>query len=215
MLCANQQTMRQACADSRCVGDPLPGVTVKLVPADDDTYEIRVSGTLVTPGYFRRPDLAGHCFEAEGFYCLGDAVNSAEPDNPPRGCCSAAPPPAPPPPPRGESRPRLRDGMAQRGGNARYARRANQAGGPVLHSPQLEDHLGPVLARLNPDSGSAARIARLIVMAQPPSLDAGEITDKGYVNQRQHLAISAGLVELLYAEPAPCNVIRPSTQEIE
>ena len=76
MLCANQQTMRQACADSRCIGDP-PGVTVKLVPADDDTYEIRVSGTLVTPGYFRRPDLAEHSFDAEGFYCLGDAVSSA------------------------------------------------------------------------------------------------------------------------------------------
>ena len=92
---------------------------------------------------------------------------------------------------------------------------ANQAGGPVLHSPQLEDHLGPVLARLNSDSGSAARIARLIVMAQPPSLDAGEITDKGYVNERQVLAIRAGLVELLYAGPAPGNVVRPSTQEIE
>jgi feruloyl-CoA synthase len=45
------------------------------------------------------------------------------------------------------------------------------------------------------------------VLAEPPSLDAGEITDKGYVNQRKVLACRAALVEMLYADPAPAGVI--------
>jgi hypothetical protein len=52
-----------------------------------------------------------------------------------------------------------------------------------------------------------ARIERLLVMARPADLDAGEITDKGYVNQRQVLANRAALVELLYAEPVPAGVV--------
>lgn len=237
-----------AYTDSRCIGDPLPGVTLKLVPAGDDTYEIRVRGALVSPGYFRRPELAGQSFDDEGFYCPGDAVSFAEPDNPAAGLLF-----------RGRlaedfklltgtfvrvgalrtallsAAPILSDAViagenrdyvgAMAWLNAAEARGAlagtgqgaagPDAAGPVLHSPQLQDHLGLLLARLNSAAGSAARIARLIVMAQPPSLDAGEITDKGYVNQRQVLASRAGLVELLYAEPAPANVIRPGTQETE
>ena len=45
------------------------------------------------------------------------------------------------------------------------------------------------------------------VMARPADLDAGEITDKGYVNERQVLANRAALVELLYAEPVPAGVV--------
>jgi hypothetical protein len=51
------------------------------------------------------------------------------------------------------------------------------------------------------------RIERLLVMARPADLDAGEITDKGYVNQRQVLANRAALVELLYTEPVPAGVV--------
>jgi feruloyl-CoA synthase len=48
-------------------------------------------------------------------------------------------------------------------------------------------------------------------MAQPASLDSGEITDKGYVNQRQVLARRAALVDLLYADPPPAGVIVAGT----
>ena len=44
-------------------------------------------------------------------------------------------------------------------------------------------------------------------MARPADIDAGEMTDKGYVNQRQVLAKRAALVELLYAQPVPAGVI--------
>src|SRR5690606_36261245 len=49
--------------------------------------------------------------------------------------------------------------------------------------------------------GSSRRVGRFVVMTEPPSIDAGEITDKGYVNQRATLERLAGLVEGLYANP--------------
>ena len=72
-------------ADGRCIGNPLPGVTLKLVPDDGDVYEIRAAGVAVTPGYLRRPDLATTAFDDEGFYCPGDAVSFADPADPARG----------------------------------------------------------------------------------------------------------------------------------
>jgi feruloyl-CoA synthase len=55
--------------------------------------------------------------------------------------------------------------------------------------------------------GSSMRIARCLLLAEPPSIDANEITDKGYLNQRAVLAKRAALVERLHAEPAPADVI--------
>ena len=67
--------------------------------------------------------------------------------------------------------------------------------------------LAQSLADHNATAGSAARVERLVVMARPADLDGGEITDKGYVNQRQVLINRSTLVELLYAQPAPAHVI--------
>ena len=52
-----------------------------------------------------------------------------------------------------------------------------------------------------------SRIARCLILTEPPSIDASEITDKGYLNQRAILANRAALVERLYAEPTPAEVI--------
>ena len=63
---------------------------------------------------------------------------------------------------------------------------------------------------LNAGAGSAARIERLLLLEQPPSLDAGEITDKGYLNQRRCLECRAVEVTRLYApEPDP-EIITPA-----
>ena len=51
-------------------------------------------------------------------------------------------------------------------------------------------------------TGSANRVARLHVLAEPPAIDKGEITDKGSINQRAVLAHRAALVEALYDGPA-------------
>ena len=71
----------------------------------------------------------------------------------------------------------------------------------------LRAHLGACLAQLNEAAGSASRIERLLVLEAPPDMDAGEITDKGYVNQRRVLERRAALVERLFAEPADAAVI--------
>jgi feruloyl-CoA synthase len=56
-------------------------------------------------------------------------------------------------------------------------------------------------------TGASSRIARAVVLAEPPSLDIGEMTDKGSINQRAVLAHRAALVEALYAAPPPADVI--------
>jgi len=63
---------------------------------------------------------------------------------------------------------------------------------------------------MNGDAGSAGRIERLLLLDTPPSLDAGEITDKGYLNQRRCLECRADEVARLYADPAGPGVITPA-----
>jgi feruloyl-CoA synthase len=64
------------------------------------------------------------------------------------------------------------------------------------------------LATFNAQAGgSSRRIARFLMLSEPPSIDAGEITDKGYVNQRQTLERRAALVAALYAEPPGDGVV--------
>ena len=224
-------------ADGRCIGNPLPGVTLKLVRDEADVYEIRVRGVAVTPGYLSRPDLATAAFDDEGFYCPGDAVSFADPADPARGLLFRG---------RLAEDFKLSTGTFVRVGALRTAllsaapvigdavitgqdrdtvgalawlnpaelpeslAGAQLSDEPVLYSPPLAEHLGAVLAALNSGQGSASRIERLIVAAQPASLDDGEITDKGYVNQRRVLANRAELVELLYGDPVPEGVITPA-----
>ena len=66
------------------VGNPAPGIELKLVPAGDK-HEVRVRGPNVTPGYYREPDLTRDAFDEEGFYRIGDAMKLADPDDPAKG----------------------------------------------------------------------------------------------------------------------------------
>ena len=219
--------------DARCIGVPLPGTEVKLVPAEG-AYEIRVKGPMVTPGYFERPDLTAAAFDAQGFYRAGDAVGLADSDDLNAGLVF-----------RGRiaedfkldtgtfvrvgavrtallsAVPILADAVIageERGSvcalawlNAAEARklldREPHADGELITDEAIRSELVGALAAHNATEGSSARIERLLVMARPADLDAGEITDKGYVNQRQVLANRAALVELLYTEPVPAGVI--------
>lgn len=223
-------------ADARCIGTPLPGVTVKLVPSEGDTYEIRVRGKLITPGYYGRPDLSESAFDAEGFYRPGDAVSFADRADPNAGLLFRG---------RLAEDFKLSTGTFVRVGALRTAllsaapvlADAVIAGqdrdevcalawlnhvevekalgsmppsrGEIVYSDVLAAHLAAALSSLNADAGSASRIRRLIVMATPPRLDEGEITDKGYVNQRTVLTTRAALVDLLYADPSSSVVITP------
>jgi feruloyl-CoA synthase len=82
-----------------------------------------------------------------------------------------------------------------------------ESDGQVIIDKRLHRLLAQALAEYNDGSGSSARIERLLVMARPADLDAGEITDKGYVNQRKVLACRSALVAMLYAEHVPPGVV--------
>jgi feruloyl-CoA synthase len=222
--------------DARCIGVPLPGTQVKLVPAEG-AYEIRVKGPNVTPGYFARPDLTAAAFDSEGFYRSGDAVALADPDDPNAGlifrgriaedfklatgtfvrvgalrtALLSCAPVLSDAVITGEERPFV---GALAWLNATEARALLGAGAPpdgeLVVSEELAETLARALAGHNAGAGSATRIERLAVLARPPDLDAGEITDKGYINQRRVLGHRAALVDLLYADPPPPGVITPA-----
>ena len=220
-------------ADARCIGVPLPGAEVKLA-AVEDAYEIRVKGPMVTPGYFARPDLTADAFDEDGYYRTGDAVVLADPADPNAGllfrgrvaedfkletgtfvrvgavrtALLSAIPVLSDAVLAGENRDYL---SALAWVNAAEAARVlgedlHQALDLIRGEP-LRRHLAQALAEHNVAAGSSARIERLVMLIEPASLDEGEITDKGYVNQRRVLARRAGLVELLYADPVPDGVI--------
>ena len=220
-------------APTGCIGVPIPGCTIKLAPVAD-RLEIRVKGPNVTPGYFRRPDLTETAFDEDGFYRSGDAVLTLDAQDPNQGMLFdgriaenfklltgtwvAA----------GALRTRLISAAGVLadavicGQDAEYvaamawvnqaeARRLTGAGEDVtLDDATLRAHLAEALRSLNGQAGSASRIERLLLLAQPPSLDAGEITDKGYLNQRRTLECRAADVTRLYAEPADPAVISGS-----
>jgi feruloyl-CoA synthase len=78
----------------------------------------------------------------------------------------------------------------------------------VLAHPAVRARFRGLLEALAREAtGSASRVARAILLWEPPSLDANEITDKGSLNQRAVLARRAGLVEELYASPPSARVI--------
>ena len=82
-----------------------------------------------------------------------------------------------------------------------------QPDGELIINGSVHRVLAQVLSGLAEAAGSSARVERLLVLARPADLDAGEITDKGYVNQRKVLARRATLVEMLYTTPTPAGVI--------
>jgi feruloyl-CoA synthase len=211
-------------APTGCIGVPNPGVTVKLAPVGD-RLEIRVKGPNVTPGYFRQPELTAAAFDDEGYYRSGDAVKLIDENDPNQGLLFdgriaenfklltgtwvAA----------GSLRTRLvsASGVLSDavicGQDADYVAAlawVNQAEARDLSVPELRDHLARALGRLNEGAGSAARIERLLLLDTPPSLDAGEITDKGYLNQRSCLECRAAEVARLYADPPHPEVITPA-----
>jgi len=219
--------------DARCIGVPLPGTWVKLAPAEGE-YEIRVRGPNVTPGYFARPDLTALAFDSEGFYRTGDAVALADRGDPNAGLVFrsriaedfkldtgtfvrvgalrtgllSCAPVLSDAVITGEERPYV---GALAWLNPAEAR-SLLGGEPVLDGELIVNAallmtLAQALAEHNEGEGSAARIERLAVMARPPDLDAGEITDKGYINQHHVLARRAVLADLLYADPPHPGVI--------
>jgi feruloyl-CoA synthase len=195
------------------IGLPVAECELKLVPAAGK-LEVRVRGPNVTPGYYKRPDLTKAAFDGEGFYRIGDAVRLADPADPAKGIVFDG---------RVAEDFKLSTGTWVHVGAVRMKLIAaadpliqdavitghdrDEVGALVFLSPgtkdmshaALADRLSGVLRKLAQEGGSSTYPARLLVMTEPPSIDANEITDKGYMNQRAMLERRAALVEKLYA----------------
>jgi feruloyl-CoA synthase len=78
----------------------------------------------------------------------------------------------------------------------------------MIAAPVVREHVRKGIAVHNAaQQGSSMQIKRVLLMPEPPSIDANEITDKGYVNQRAVLERRRALVERLYTDPPAADVI--------
>jgi feruloyl-CoA synthase len=195
--------------------------------------EIRFRGPHVMPGYWREPALSAEAFDEEGFYRTGDAVRWVDPADPSQGLLfdgriaedfkldsgtfvSVGPLRA-----RvvAEGAPCVQDVVVAGLNRAdvsilvfpRLDECARLAGLPLESAPErvlahatVRTFFQDMADRLwRAGSGSATRVARTLVLAEPPSIDLGEATDKGSINQRAVLAQRAALVEAMYRGDAP------------
>jgi feruloyl-CoA synthase len=222
------------------IGLPAPGVELKLVPSEGK-LEARLRGRHITPGYWRNEALTRAAFDEEGFYKIGDALKFVDPNAPEKGLLfdgriaedfklstgtwvSVGP-----------LRARFLDHFAPLVRDVVFAAPdrdeicalvfpdietcrkhaqlpAEATAGDILRHPRVREAFKAGLQALAGESlGSSSRIMRLLLMPEPPSMDKGEMTDKGSINQRAVLANRAALVEELYAGESSSRVIRLSS----
>src|SRR5512134_407751 len=196
------------------IGLPNPGCELKLVPSAGK-LEVRVRGPNVTPGYYRREDLTREAFDAEGYYRIGDAMKFDDPARPEKGLVFDG---------RVAEDFKLTSGTWVHVGAVRVKLIAagnpliqdavitghdrNEVGALVFLSPAAKDlapeavraKIAGALKSLAVEGGSSMHPTRALLLDEPPSIDAGEITDKGYINQRAVLERRAALVARLHAQ---------------
>ncbi|MBY0332986.1 MAG: AMP-binding protein [Acetobacteraceae bacterium] len=205
------------------IGTPLPGVELKLVPVDGK-LEIRLRGPNVFHGYLDEPSATAAAFDEEGFFRTGDAVAWVDPEDPAQGL-------------RFDGRLaedfKLSSGTRINAQELRLralAALAGQVRDVVVVGADRDDvgllvfpadpaqaadagyrqSLAVTLAAMNAagGGGSSRSIARAMLLAEPPSLDAGEVTDKGSLNVRAIVTRRAAELSRLYDGNEP-EVIRP------
>jgi feruloyl-CoA synthase len=217
--------------DSTNMGVPVPGVELKLVPSHGK-LEARLRGPNITPGYWRQGELTAQAFDDEGFYKLGDALKFEDPGDPRAGLLFdgrvaedfklATGTWVNVGPLRGRLmqalEPYVRDVViagADRNEigalvfpNFEACRAVADPTGDVTADARVREELrARLLAFASTSTGSSNRVCRVILLAEPPSLDAGEMTDKGSINQRAVLARRAAMVDELYGQPLSPRVI--------
>jgi feruloyl-CoA synthase len=225
------------------VGVPVPGIELKVEPVGS-LFEARVKGPNVTPGYWRDPGLTRVSFDEEGYYCMGDAIALIDPADPARGFVfqgriaddfklstgtwvRVGPLRAALLAHAGDlvqdvaiAAPDRDDVRALIFPNTATARRlagahADAPLAAVLAHPAVVDRFRATLASFaTHQSGSSTRIARAILVDEPPSIDAGEITDKGSLNQKAVLRHRRALVDALYGDGGHAHHIDVPLQEL-
>ncbi|MES5488324.1 feruloyl-CoA synthase [Bradyrhizobium sp. INPA03-11B] len=220
------------------IGVPIPGTELKLVPSGDK-LEVRVRGPNVTPGYWKAPELTAEAFDDEGFYKIGDAVTFADPDRPDLGLffdgrvaedfklnsgtwvsvgtlrvagIAALAPLAQDIVVTGHGRDEVRFLVFPNHAACRSLAELPESADPreVISHPAVRSAIGQGLAKLKAQGGhSSGHATRALLLAEPASVDGGEITDKGYINQRAVLTRRAAAVMVLEddasSDPVACG----------
>lgn len=215
------------------IGLPLPGITLKLVP-NGTKLEVRVKGPTVTPGYHKRPDLTKAAFDDEGYYSLGDAAKFIDENDPEQGlvfdgrvtedfkldsgtwvsagtlrahAVAAASPLFFDCVVCGQDKPYI--GLLAWPSVAAAAQMCGTHDlNEIVAHPKIRDFVKEKFSAYNKEQGgSSTRVKRIILMAEPPSVDGHEITDKGYVNQRATMDRRKALVEKLFSSTPEPEVI--------
>lgn len=221
---------------SGLLGVPVADLELKLTPVEDK-LEARYRGPNVTPGYWRQPELNATCFDEEGYFRTGDAIKFVDEDDPNKGLLfdgrlaedfklttgtwvSV-----------GALRSRIvklgapivREAVIT-GHNRDYVGAllflhtdvcqtlaglpANTPAADVYAHPVIHAHIQQLLDDMGAQAtGISNRLERVLIAVEPPSIDVGEITDKGSFNQRAILAHRSQLVEALYRSPMGASVI--------
>ncbi|MGY2399994.1 feruloyl-CoA synthase [Pseudomonas sp. SDO5271_S396] len=221
------------------VGLPAPGCEIKLVPAGGK-LEARFRGPHIMSGYWRSAQQTAEAFDEEGFYCSGDALRFADPQQPQLGLMfdgriaedfklstgvfvSVGPlrarvilqgaPYVQDVVVTGPDRPRIGlliflhlPACRELAGLT-----ANASVEQVLAAEPVRSRFEDLLRDLNREAtGLASHIAWAFLVNEGPSLDAGEITDKGSLNQSAVLSRRAALIDSLYAAPdSQCILAQP------
>jgi feruloyl-CoA synthase len=216
------------------IGLPLPGLTLKLVP-NGTKLEVRVKGPTVTAGYWNDPEKTAAAFDEEGFYKLGDACRFVDDKDPSQGLIfdgrvtedfklssgtwvsvgtlrpdvvAACSPWILDAVITGQDKPFIAALVWPSMGAMQML--ANETS-DVAPLERLTQRIRHGLAQHNgKEGGSSRKVARFMILLEPPSIDAGEITDKGYVNQRLTLERRKSAVDGLYAEP-----MAPGVQKLD
>jgi feruloyl-CoA synthase len=209
---------------SGLIGLPLPGVTLKLVPAGD-RYEMRIKGPQIMVRYHRDNQLNTAAFDEEGFFRTGDAVRWIDAKQPLSGLEFAG---------RLAEDFKLQSGTWVQAGNLRrellemlqplvnelviaapdrpWLGAMVWLGNGVTASNDVRAQLAERLAEFNRNhKGGSGHVMRLLILSDPPSPSAGEITDKRSVNMKRVLERRADDVAALYDDAQDSRIVLPQT----
>ncbi|HRH72034.1 feruloyl-CoA synthase [Zoogloea sp.] len=206
-----------------CIGLPVAGTSIKFLP-NGDKLEMRVKGPQVFPGYLNNPEKTAEAFDEDGYYKIGDAGLLIDPARPEKGIAFNG---------RVAEDFKLTTGTWVSVGTLRVravtalapfaqdvvvtGHDRDEVGLLVFPTPaakdvpteQLHAHVREGLRKLKAEGGggSSQSPTRAMLLDEPPSMDAGEITDKGYINQRAVLARRADEVLSLHTSPKLDRVV--------
>jgi feruloyl-CoA synthase len=221
---------------SGLLGVPVAGLELKLIPSEDK-LEARYRGPNITPGYWRQPEATAAAFDGEGFFRTGDALKFVDTRHPNKGMLfdgrvaedfklttgtwvnvgilranlvAKGAPIVQDAVITGHNRDFVGAILFLNIGQCRalIAGTGTLSDAEVLAHPRVRQAVQESLIELSREStGSSNRIVRVLIAEVPPSIDLGEITDKGSLNQRNVLKHRPNLVEELYAEEPSERVI--------